>query len=117
MKLLIEGYHYSPEAIKSLGRLMGDLTWRDGTKSKDYVGYYYSAQLADCVFFLPKVVLDKNGLLFGRYNPNEVVNVEKLLENPHYGTSDYSFLYGFTVWLYRGLKEFVRLIFQLLIII
>ena len=109
MKLLIEGYHYSPEAIKSLGRLMGDLTWRDGTKSKDYVGYYYSAQLADCVFFLPKVVLDKKGLLFGRYNPNEVVNVEKLLENPKYGTSDYSFLYGFTVWLYRGLKEFVRL--------
>ena len=36
MKLLIEGYHYSPEAIKSLGRLMGNLTWRDGTKSKDY---------------------------------------------------------------------------------
>jgi hypothetical protein len=38
MKLLIEGYHYSPEAIKSLGRLMGDLTWRDGTQSKNYVG-------------------------------------------------------------------------------
>ncbi len=109
MKLLIEGYHYKPEAIKSLGRLMGDLTWRDGTKSKDYVGYYYSAQLADCVFFLPKVVLDNKGLLFGRYNPNDVVNVEKLLENPRYGTSDYNFLYGFTVWLYRGLKEFVRL--------
>lgn len=41
MKLLIEGYHYKEEAIKSLGRLMGDLAWRDGTKSKNYVGYYY----------------------------------------------------------------------------
>ena len=109
MKLLIEGYHYSPEAIKSLGRLMGDLTWRDGTKSRNYVGYFYSAQLGDCVFFLPKVVLDEKGLLFGRYNPNDVVNVEKLLENKEYGLSDYSFLYKFTVWLYRGLKEFVRL--------
>lgn len=109
MKLLIEGYHYSPEAIKSLGRLMGDLTWRDGTKSKNYVGYYYSAQLGDCVFFLPKVVLSENGKLFGRYDPNEVVNVEKIFENKEYGTSDYQFLYKFTVWLYRGLKEFVRL--------
>ena len=109
MKLLIEGYHYSPESIKSLGRLMGDLTWRDGTKSKNYVGYYYSAQLGDCVFFLPKVVLSEDGKLFGRYDPNDVVNVEKLLENKEYGTSDYQFLYKFTVWLYRGLKEYVRL--------
>ena len=99
MKLLIEGYHYSPESIKSLGRLMGDLTWRDGTKSKNYVGYYYSAQLGDCVFFLPKVVLSEDGKLFGRYDPNDVVNVEKLLENKEYGTSDYQFLYKFTVWL------------------
>lgn len=109
MKLLIEGYHYSSEAIKSLGRLMGDLTWRDGTKSKNYVGYYYSAQLGDCVFFLPKVVLNEDGKLFGRYNPNDVVDAEKILENKKYGTSDYQFLYKFTVWLYRGLKEFVRL--------
>lgn len=64
MKLLIEGYHYREEAIRSLGRLMGDLAWRDGTKSKNYVGYYYSAQFGDCVFFLPKVVLDEQGLLF-----------------------------------------------------
>ena len=42
MKLLIEGYHYKEEAIKSLGRLMGDMAWRDGTKSKNYVGYYYT---------------------------------------------------------------------------
>ena len=109
MKLLIEGYHYRPEAIKSLGQLMGDLTWRDGTKSKNYVGYYYSAQLGDCVFFLPKVVLSEDGLLFGRYDPNEVVDVKNLFENKKYGISDYQFLYKFTVWLYRGLKEFVRL--------
>lgn len=109
MKLLIEGYHYKPEAIESLGRLMGDLTWRDGTKSKDYVGYYYSAQLGDCVFFLPKVVLDEEGKLFGRYDPNEVVDVEKLRKSKDSGEEDFKFLYSFTVWLYRGLKEFVRL--------
>ncbi|MBR1790618.1 MAG: restriction endonuclease [Bacteroidaceae bacterium] len=109
MKLLIEGYHYKEEAIKSLGRLMGDLAWRDGTKSKNYVGYYYSAQLGDCVFFLPKVVLDEQGLLFGRYDPNKVVEIESLLEDKICGQENYRFLYGFTVWLYRGLKEFVRL--------
>ena len=109
MKLLIEGYHYKPEAIESLGRLMGDLTWRDGTKSKDYVGYYYSAQLGDCVFFLPKVVLDEKGMLFGRYDPNEVVDVEKMRESKTSGEDDFKFLYGFTVWLYRGLKEYIRL--------
>lgn len=109
MKLLIEGYHYEQEAVRSLGRLMGELTWRDGTKSKSYVGYYYSSQLNDCVFFLPKVVLDEQGLLFGRYNPGEVVDVEKLLEDKVQGRENYQFLYGFTVWLYRGLKEFVRL--------
>ena len=109
MKLLIEGYHYKPEAIEKLGRLMGDLTWRDGTKSRDYVGYYYSAQLGDCVFFLPKVVLDDKGMLFGNYDPNDVVDVKKMLETKDTGETDYKFLYSFTVWLYRGLKEFVRL--------
>ena len=109
MKLLIEGYHYKPEAVKSLGSLMGDMTWSDGTKSEGFVGYYYSAQLGDCVFFLPKVVLDKNGKLFGRYNPNEVVDVKMMLEDKESGEADYRFLYSFTVWLYRGLKEFVRL--------
>ena len=109
MKLLIEGYHYEERAIEKLGKLMGELTWRDGTKSKSYVGYYYSSQLNDCVFFLPKVVLDEKGLLFGRYNPSEVVDVTKLLEDKEQGDADYRFLYGFTVWLYRGLREFVRL--------
>ena len=109
MKLLIEGYHYDPSAIEKLGRLMGELTWRDGTKSKSDVGYYYSSQLDDCVFFLPKVVLDEDGLLFGRYNPSKVVDVTKLLEDKQQGKADYQFLYGFTVWLYRGLREFVRL--------
>ena len=109
MKLLIEGYHYNEDAIKSLGRLMGELTWRDGTKSKNWVGYYYSAQLGDCVFFLPKVVLDEQGLLFGRYNPNDVVDIDNLRQDKTCGQDDYQFLYGFTVWIYRGLKEFVRL--------
>ncbi len=109
MKLLIEGYHYEESAIESLGKLMGELTWRDGTKSKSYVGYYYSSQLGDCVFFLPKVVLDEEGLLFGRYNPAEVVEVGNLLKDKEQGDADYRFLYGFTVWLYRGLREFVRL--------
>ena len=109
MKLLIEGYHYEESAIEKLGKLMGELTWRDGTKSKSYVGYYYSSQLNDCVFFLPKVVLDEEGLLFGRYNPSEVVDVTQLLKDKEQGDADYQFLYGFTVWLYRGLREFVRL--------
>lgn len=109
MKLLIEGYHYEESAIRQLGKLMGELTWRDGTKSKSYVGYYYSSQLGDCVFFLPKVVLDEEGLLFGRYNPSEVVEVGNLLKDKEQGEADYQFLYGFTVWLYRGLREFVRL--------
>lgn len=109
MKLLIEGYHYEQRAIESLGKLMGELTWRDGTKSKSFVGYYYSSQLNDCVFFLPKVVLDEEGMLFGRYNPSDVVNVDEILKDREQGLADYQFLYGFTVWLYRGLKEFVKL--------
>ncbi|MCF0158691.1 MAG: restriction endonuclease [Veillonella sp.] len=109
MKLLIEGYHYEDSAIKDLGQLMGELTWRDGTKSQSYVGYYYSSRLNDCVFFLPKVVLDEQGLLFGRYNPSDVVNVEMLLNDKEQGIDNHAFLYSFTVWLYRGLKEFIRL--------
>ena len=109
MKLLIEGYHYEERAIEKLGKLMGELTWRDGTKSKSYVGYYYSSQLDDCVFFLPKVVLDEDGLLFGRYKPSDVVEVEEMLKDKEQGLADYQFLYEFTVWLYRGLREFVRL--------
>ena len=109
MKLLIEGFHYKPEAVQSLGSLMGDMTWSDGKKSGNFVGYYYSTQIGDCVFFLPKVVLDENGKLFGRYDPDKVVDVERILDDKDNGEADHRFLYSFTVWLYRGLKEFVRL--------
>lgn len=109
MKLLIEGFHYKPEAVQSLGSLMGDMTWSDGKKSGNFVGYYYSTQIGDCVFFLPKVVLDEDGKLFGRYDPDKVVDVERILDDKDNGEADQRFLYSFTVWLYRGLKEFMRL--------
>ena len=62
MRILFEGYQYPAEKVK--GILDGITRLRDVNDkiSVNYVGYYYNPTLEDCVFILPKVLLeDVNG--------------------------------------------------------
>lgn len=106
MFILIEEYRYDNEDIKrvisSLGlNFFNDLT---GKVSLNYVGYYYEPKIDDCVFILPKVLLDstKNGepeKVFGKYNPEEIIDLSHSPLKEH----EKRFISELAVWIYRVL--------------
>lgn len=77
MRILIEGVPYPYDQVKELVPLSD--TW--GKVEKDvympYVGYYYNSTLGDCVFILPKVVLDENNKVFGKYEPQDIIHFKE----------------------------------------
>ena len=79
MRILIEEYQYEVSAIKDVLHGIDPLTNIEGKVSIHYVGYYYNSLLKDCVFILPKVLLqggenpaDGPELVFGKYKPEEI---------------------------------------------
>ncbi len=107
MKILIEGYRYKATDVKDILRGIYALENVDGYVSVNYVGYYFNTQLVkpDCVFILPKVLLeDKDGkeLVFGKYEPEAIINLDTVkLEQ-----KESSFIYEFSVWIYRAISVF-----------
>ena len=77
MKILIEEHKYSASLVKDI--LEGLTSFRDngGSVSIEYVGYYYNPALNDCVFILPKVLLDEKELVFGHCKPEDIINLEE----------------------------------------
>ena len=80
MKLFIEGYQYKEEASKALLEKILKFE-QGGVYSTDMVGYYYSNDVKDTVFFLPKVVMDRNDEVFHRHNPEKIIDLQDALEN------------------------------------
>ena len=58
MRILIEEYPYQCEDVSE--EVLGELLFHDaeGKVSLDKVGYYFNPKLNDCVFILPKVLLE-----------------------------------------------------------
>lgn len=109
MYLIIEEYQYQSAYAKQLIHEL--FPWeREGAMDLDCVGYHYSAKLGDTVFFLPKVVVDKNGKLFGKeeYDPETLLNLTKARNEGRISDDDYNFLYGFSVWIYRAISEYQK---------
>lgn len=100
MKLLIEDYEYSdPEILPFLNLV--DSKKKDG-KSR-FVGYLFSKELNDCVFFLPKVILDKDGKVLGKYDPAELWNInQEILQEQN------SFFRTFPIWIYQAINIYNR---------
>lgn len=67
-----------------------------------YVGYYYNASINDCVFFLPKVVMDSSDKVFGKCFPEDCIDLSK---SP-LSQDDRRFLSGLSVWIYRAIDEY-----------
>lgn len=106
MKLFIEGYQYKEEASKALLEKILKFE-QGGVYSTDMVGYYYSNDVKDTVFFLPKVVMDRNDLVFHKYNPEKIIDIQDALENKTIKEDDeYRFIYELSVWIYRAINVF-----------
>lgn len=110
MKIIIEGYSYQEGDIKSTLKGFEPFT-KDGKTSIDYVGYIYSKEISDCIFFLPKVILNEKDEVFGNKNikPENIIDLDKAKENDALSSDDHKFISNFSVWIYRAIREFYRL--------
>ena len=106
MKILLEEYKYPVELVKKVlcGSGVDTLQDVEGDVSLSYVGYFYNPQLKDCVFILPKVLMDESGMVFGRYSPTALLDIDG--ENSPLTDKERKFLYEFAVWIYRAVTVF-----------
>ena len=107
MRILIEEYQYEVATVKDILHGIDPLTNIEGKVSIHYVGYYYNSLLKDCVFILPKVLLqggtndaDGQELVFGKYKPEDIANLDE--KNP-LSQRERDFIYKFAVWIYRAI--------------
>lgn len=101
MKLLIEEYQYNVVDVENV--LDGLFTLQDVEQkvSVSYVGYYYNPheKVRDVVFILPKVLIDEQGLVFGEYEPKDLIHLDEAkIDEKHR-----KFLYEFAVWIHRAI--------------
>ena len=106
MRVLIEEYKYQVADVKDILHGINALENIEGYVSLNYVGYFYNTELGDCVFILPKVLLetiDKKDLVFGKYPPEEILNIDT---NKAVTQTEKNFIYEFAVWIYRAIVVF-----------
>ena len=110
MKILIEGYQYQEADVKHILQGFEPYTMNGKTKI-DYVGYFFSKEIGDCIFFLPKVLMnERNEILFHEdLTPEKILDLDVALKNEWIKKDDYDFLSQFSVWIFRAIKEFYRL--------
>lgn len=101
MRIIIEEYQYPAEKVDKV-LWAGAFQTVDGKVSIGYVGYYWNNELKDSVFFLPKVLLDENDKVFGKYAPEDIIDLDK----SQLTKEERDFIYGFAVWIYRALVVF-----------
>ena len=108
MRIIIEEYKYAAADVKNVLKGIDALENVEGYVSVNYVGYFYNTDkdVRDCVFILPKVLLeDVEGkeLVFGKYAPEEIINLD--VKNP-LTQQEKDFIYEFAVWIYRAIVVF-----------
>ena len=106
MRILIEEYQYDVVKVKDVLYGIDALENVEGKVSIHYVGYYYNTLLKDCVFILPKVLLEGERYhekVFGHIEPRNLINPEKCDE---LSKEEYRFIYNLSVWIYRALSVF-----------
>ncbi len=105
MRILIEGNQYrATEEILKVVSELGPTIGLGGKVSVGYVGYYYNTTIKDCVFILPKVLMDEQGLVFGDHDPEKIIDLED--EKNPLKDEERRFIYELSVWIYRAISVF-----------
>lgn len=108
MRILIEEYQYDYEDVYDVLKGLGVLQDVEGKVSLSYVGYYYNddPDVNDCVFILPKVLLEGEfgkEKVFGHIEPRDLINAEDCKDLT---SEEYTFIYNLSVWIYRAITVF-----------
>lgn len=108
MRILIEEYQYDYEDVYDVLKGLGVLQDVEGKVSLSYVGYYFNddPDVNDCVFILPKVLLEGEfgeEKVFGHIEPRDLINAEDCKDLT---TEEHTFIYNLSVWIYRAITVF-----------
>lgn len=108
MRILIEEYQYKYEDVCDVLKGLGVLQDVEGKVSLSYVGYYFNddPDVNDCVFILPKVLLEGEfgkEKVFGHIEPRDLINAEDCKDLT---TGEHTFIYNLSVWIYRAITVF-----------
>ena len=101
MKILIEEHSYNANAVQNILDGICPLHDANDNVNVKYVGYFYNPGLKDCVFILPRVLLDSQERVFGRYTPEEIIDFDN--SNAKLSETERSFIYELAVWIYRAI--------------
>lgn len=104
MRILIEEHQYEAELVKEVLHGIDALQDIEGKVSLSYVGYYYNTELRDCVFILPKVLMNEQDLVFGKYSPEAMIHFEHI--EPKLKDEEQRFIREFAVWIYRTIAVY-----------
>lgn len=99
MRILIEEHQYPASLVNPVLEGISNLRDVDGRVSVNYVGYFYNPRLRDCVFILPKVLMEGE-LVFGHCSPEDIINIE---DQTLLSSEEYKFIYELSVWIYRAI--------------
>lgn len=112
MYILFEEHQYDSHLVEKILKDIYVLQDVDKKVSIQYVGYFYNPYIHDCVFILPKVLLNGKDELVGICLPsNEPVTPEMVLSpdgQNQLGEEYKKFIFEFSVWIYRSLSVFHR---------
>ncbi|MCQ2218260.1 MAG: restriction endonuclease [Paludibacteraceae bacterium] len=99
MRILIEEHQYPASLVNPVLEGISNLRDVDGRVSVNYVGYFYNPRLRDCVFILPKVLMEGE-LVFGHCAPEDIIDIEN---QTLLSSEEYKFIYELSVWIYRAI--------------
>lgn len=99
MRILIEEHQYPASLVNPVLEGISNLRDVDGRVSVNYVGYFYNPRLRDCVFILPKVLMEGE-LVFGHCTPEDIIDIEN---QTLLSSEEYKFIYELSVWIYRAI--------------
>lgn len=106
MRIFIEQYKYDFEDINRMAPGLENQHDALNKVSLDRVGYFFSPEVDDCVFILPRVLLegeDGQEKIFGHILPRDLILLDEckdLKENER------NFLYELSIWIYRAISVF-----------
>ena len=103
MRILIEEYKYRAQDVRDVLRGIDALEDVDGYVCVNYVGYFYNPHINDCVFILPKVLMNESNQVFSHLSPESIIHVDKA---DGLSPEEQSFIYEFSVWVYRAIDVF-----------
>lgn len=103
MRVLIEEYQYHAYSVAECLHGLDYLENIDHMVSINYVGYFYNPHLKDCVFILPKVLMDENNKVFSHLMPEDIIYLN---EAEGLTREEKNFIYEFAVWIFRAISVY-----------